>query len=473
MLEDDPPGATELLVVGAGPGGYVAAIRAAQLGLDVTLVDRDGYGGTCLNHGCIPSKALLTATGRVDAVTGTGAEGMGIYADPYIDMAELVEWKDGVVDRLTSGVEKLCETSGIQSVQGTASFLDESTVVIEEQDGSTTEISFEHAVVATGSRPIEIPGFDYADSPVLDARQALALETTPERLVVVGAGYIGMELATVYARLGTDVTVVEMLEEALPGFETALSDPVKEHLTSMGVDFYFGRQATEWREEARGIAVATEDTDADRLWLDCDRVLVAVGRQPVTSGLGLENAGLATNRDGFVPTGPAGRTEVETIFAVGDVAGEPMLAHEASHAGIVAAETIAGNDPDHVDQPVPAAVFTEPEIATVGLNPDEANEEGYEPIVGEFPIAASGRALTTGHDAGFVRVVGESDTGRVLGCQIVGPEASELVGEVGVSMAAGATLADLAETMRVHPTLSEAVMEAASHAFGQAIHRSN
>jgi dihydrolipoamide dehydrogenase len=473
MVVGDVTTGTEVLVIGAGPGGYVAAIRAAQKGLDTTLVERDAYGGTCLNHGCIPSKAYITAT---DVAHDAGnAEEMGIHADPAVDLMGMREWKNDVVSRLTGGVEKLCKANGVNLIEGTASFRDESSVrVAHGGEGQGSEsLEFEHCIVATGSRPLQIPNFDFGDDPVIDSKQALALETVPDSLVVVGAGYIGMELSTVFAKLGGAVTVVEMLDDVLPGYEDDVSRVVKSRAEELGVDFNFGEAASDWTQSGDGIVVRTETEDGEVSEYDADKVLVAVGREPVTDTLDAGNAGLEPNEEGFFETDDRAETDVDGIYAVGDVAGEPMLAHKGSKEGIVAAETIAG-EPAALDyQAIPAAVFTDPEIGTVGMTEAEAEEAGYEPAVGEMPFNASGRALTTGETEGFVRIVADDDTGFVLGAQIVGPEASELIAEVTLAVEMGATLEDLAATIHTHPTLAEAVMEAAENAQGQAIHTLN
>ncbi|AXG05376.1 dihydrolipoyl dehydrogenase [Haloplanus rubicundus] len=473
MVVGDVTTGTEVLVIGAGPGGYVAAIRAAQRDLDVTLVERDAYGGVCLNRGCIPSKAYITATGVAhDAAT---AEEMGVYADPAVDLATMREWKEGVVDRLTGGVEKLCKANGVSLMEGTAKFVDDGTVRVEhdgEGQGAET-VSFEHCIVATGSRPIELPGFDFADEPILDSAALLDLDSVPDRLVVVGAGYIGMELSTVFAELGSDVTVVEMLDDVLPGYEDDVARVVRKRAESKGVDFHFGEGATGWRDAADGgIVVTTETEDGEESTYGADRVLVAVGREPITDTLDAEEAGLEPTDDGFFETDERCATDVDGIYAVGDVAGEPMLAHTASAEGVVAAEAIAGEPAAFDTRAIPAAVFTDPEIATVGLTESEAEAEGFDPVVGEMPFNASGRALTVGETEGFVRIVASAD-GFVLGAQIVGPEASELIAEPTLAIEMGATLEDVAATIHTHPTLSEAVMEAAENALGQAIHTLN
>ncbi|WP_323172613.1 dihydrolipoyl dehydrogenase [Natrialba sp. PRR66] len=502
MVVGDVTTGTDVLVIGAGPAGYVAAIRAGQLDLDVTLVEKDAYGGTCLNYGCIPSKALITATDI--AHDARNAEQMGIHADPAIDLSGMVSWKDDVVDQLTGGVEKLCKANGINLMEGTATFTDESTVRISHDgDGQGSEtLEFEHAIVATGSSPIEIPNFSYGDEPVLNSRQALSLDSVPDSLVVVGAGYIGMELASVFAKLGTDVTVIEMLDEMLPGYDDDLKRPVKQRATDLGIEFEFGYTAAEWseREDGSGIRVVAdpvdgadvaadggtaageteveaEDEDENEepapLELDAEKVLVAVGRRPVSDTLDLDAAGVDIDDNGFIETDSRARTSVDHIYAVGDVAGEPMLAHKGSMEGQVAAEVIAG-EPSAIDyQAMPAVVFTDPEIATVGMTETDAADAGFDTVVGTFPFRASGRALTTGESDGFVKIVAEEDEGYVLGASIVGPEASELVAELGLAIELGATLEDVASTVHTHPTLSESVMEAAENALGHAIHTLN
>ena len=469
MVVGDMTTGTDVLVIGGGPGGYTAAIRAAQKGLDATLVERDAYGGTCLNHGCIPSKAYITAA-DVAHEAGT-AEEMGIHADPAVDLAGLCDWKDGVVDQLTGGVEKLCKGNGVNLIEGTATFAGEHKArVAHGGEGQGSEsLEFEHCIVATGSRPVSVPGFDFADDPVLSSKGALALDTVPDRLVVVGAGYIGMELSTVFRKLGAEVTVMEMLDDVLPGYEDDVSRLVRTRAESLGVDFSFGEAAAGWEpaEDGEGIVVASETEDGERREYPADRVLVAVGREPVTDTLNLDRAGLEPNDRGFLETDDRARTDLHHVFA------EPMLAHKAAKEGIVAAEVAAGEPAALDQQAIPAAVFTDPEVATVGLTESEAEEEGFDPVVGEFPLRASGRALTTGDSEGVVRVVADEPSGFVLGATIVGPDASELIAEPTLAIEMGATLEDVAATVHTHPTLSESVMEACENALGQAIHTLN
>jgi len=470
MVVGDVTTGTEVLVIGGGPGGYVAAIRGAQLGLDVTLVEMEAYGGACLNRGCIPSKALVSATDV--AQRARDAERMGVYADPAVDLQGMVAWKDRLVDRLTAGVASLCEDAGVTLREGRAEFASPGTarIVGDAEKQGAESVEFEHAVVATGSRPVELPGFAFDGERILSSRDALALETVPGSLVVVGAGYIGMELATVFAKLGSEVTVLEALADALPGYEDDVTAVVRERAADLGVDFRFGRTVQEWEEVDGGLAVRATDANGEAATVEAERCLVAAGREPVTDTLHLEATDVETDAEGFVRTDGRARTDQANVYAVGDVAGEPMLAHAAFREGEVAAEVIAGEPAALDHQAMPAAVFTDPEIGTVGMTEAEAREAGFDPVVGQMPLRASGRALTLGEREGFVRVVADGDAGFLLGGQVVGPEASELVAELGLAVELGATVEDVAATVHVHPTLSEAVNEAAKAARGRSVH---
>ncbi|NHN64676.1 dihydrolipoyl dehydrogenase [Haloarcula sp. JP-Z28] len=477
MVVGDVTTSTDVLVIGAGPGGYVAAIRAAQLALDVTLVEKGEYGGACLNRGCIPSKALIH--GSELASEAGQAEELGIYADPTVALDEMMSWKDGIVDQLTSGIEQLCTAAGVNLLKGTAEFAAENKIrIVHQGEGQGSEsLKFENCIIATGSRPIEIPGFGFEDERIVSSDGALNFDTVPDELVIVGAGYIGMELATVYSRLGSDVSVIEMLGQALPSYEEDIASIVRKRAERLGVDFHFGYTADSWAaSDGKAVLTAVPADEAAHdsdIELTADRILVAVGRRPVTDTLSIDDAGVETNAQGFIPTDSTCRTNKEHIFAVGDVAGEPMLAHKGSKEGEVAAEVIAG-EPAAVDyQALPAAVFTDPEIGTVGLTENEAANKGMTPVTGEFQFQASGRALTANRAEGFVRIIATKETERVIGAEIVGPEASELIAEIAAMIEMGAKLEDIGSTVHTHPTLSEAIMEAAQNARGKAIHRRN
>ncbi|MFP4174338.1 MAG: dihydrolipoyl dehydrogenase [Halobacteriales archaeon] len=451
-------GDAELVVVGGGPGGYTAAIRAAQEGVDVTLIEQGSVGGTCLNEGCVPSKALVSAT-RLVRRADEGSN-RGIHADVRIEPDETYAWKDDVVRRSRRGVEKLCEANGVHIVKGRGVFVDEETVRVEDEDGERT-VRFENAVVATGSRPVEIDGFPFAEDGVLNSSDVLA-DAPPDRLVVVGGGYVGAELSTAFASMGCDVTVTEALDGILPRYERDLVRPVRRKAEKAGVEFRTGVEATEWDGE-----VVTDDGR-----IDCDAVLVAVGREPATEDVGLGEAGVTTDERGFVETGDEGRTANPRIFAVGDAAGEPMLAHAAADEGRVAAEVMSGGDATLKGRVVPEVVYTSPEIATVGLTEQEARDAGMEPLVGEIRVGTNGRALTRDEPEGRVRLVADSD-GRVVGGQAVCAEASEIIAEVALAVKTEATVDDIVGTVHPHPTISETVREAAANCIGEAVHTLN
>jgi len=471
MAVQSPPTETELLVIGAGPGGYVAAIRAAQSGLDVTLVERGAYGGACLNVGCIPSKALITATDIAHDADHAGH--MGIDAELDVDLAGMIDWKDSVVNQLTGGVEKLCKGNGVTLVDGTAEFTGDRAVRVTQDGTDLGSISFDHAIVATGSRPAELPGFAFDGEHILSSTHALELDSLPDQLLVIGAGSIGMELSTVFAKLGVDVTVIEMLDQVLPGYERDIARVVRQRAEDLGIDFRFGEGADSWKETAQGVRLVTETEDGDRSEYTADQVVVAVGREPVTDTLGLANTSIEADDRGFIPTNDQTQTDAERIFAIGDVAGEPLLAHKASKEGEVAADVVAGEEATLSSRAIPAAVFTDPEIATVGMTEAEAKEAGQEPVVGRMPMRASGRALTLGETDGFVRIVANGSTETILGAQLVCPDASELVAELALAIEMEATLGEVASTIHTHPTLNEAVMEAVANARGEAIHTLN
>lgn len=463
-----PTTTVDIVVVGAGPGGYTAALRASQRGADVALVERNALGGTCLNVGCIPSKALIHASNTVETIQH--ADEMGIDASCEVDFEAVVEWKDRIVAQLTGGVEQLCRSQGVHIYEGTATFEDPHQMAVTGD--SDTVIEFDRAILATGSRPMELPGFDFSSEAVLDSSDVLSMQSLPDKLVVIGGGYIGMEVAQALAKLGTDVTVIEMEADILPAYPQSLTDPVKNRARQQGVEFELGHLAQGWEQSDDGILVETETEDGTRHTFSAERVLVAIGRVPVTESLALDSIDLDTNEDGTLDTTDQMQTDIEHVYAIGDIAGEPMLAHKASAEAIVAAEHATGQETTFSQTVVPMAVFTDPEIATVGYTQADAEAAGFVPVVGEFPFRASGRALTTGDTDGFVRIVADEDSQLLLGASIVGPHASELIAELTVLIEQGVGLTALEEAIHVHPTLSESVMEAAAQAMGRAIHTS-
>ncbi|QPC46192.1 dihydrolipoyl dehydrogenase [Mangrovibacillus cuniculi] len=466
MVVGDFPIETDTLVVGAGPGGYVAAIRAAQLGQKVTIVEKGNLGGVCLNVGCIPSKALISAAHRYE--TAQHSEDMGIKAENVtVDFSKVQEWKAGVVKKLTGGVEGLLKGNKVEIVRGEAFFVDSTNVKVMDEKSSQT-YKFKNAILATGSRPIEIKGFKYSER-VLDSTGALSLKEIPEKLVVIGGGYIGTELGTAYANFGTKVTILEGTDEILGGFEKQMTAVVKKNLKKKGVDIITNAMAKGVEESADGVVVSYE-AKGETLTVEADYVLVTVGRRPNTDDLGLEQAGVELTERGLVKIDKQCRTNVSNIFAIGDIVEGPPLAHKASYEGKIAAEVIGGH-PAEIDYlGIPAVCFTEPELASVGYSEKEAKDEGIEVVAAKFPFAANGRALALNQTDGFLKLVTRKEDGLVIGAQIAGTGASDMIAELGLAIEAGMTAEDIAMTIHAHPTLGEISMEAAEIAIGMPIH---
>lgn len=460
----------KVLIVGAGPGGYVAAIRAGQLGLDTVIVDAGPSGGTCLNRGCIPSKALIHAAAQYEtalqASTGHSRLGLELSAAPIMNMMQFQSWKQSVVGGLAQGVDGLLRKSGVRKVQGWARFLDGKTCEVETADG-TTRITAEHVVLATGAEPRQLPGIELS-ARVLDSTGALALERVPEHLAVIGAGYIGLELGMAFRRLGSRVSLIEAQDRILPSYDEELTAPVAAALDALGIDVYTRARLLSCEEQGAGVEI-TVDHQGESLALAPDYVLINVGRRPQLESLGLEN--LCLDMDGeFIRIDDRCRTSMRNVWAIGDITGEPQLAHRASAQGIVVAEQIAGLDRRFEPACIPAVCFTEPEIVTVGLSPDQAQAAGYDISVGRHPFKALGRAMTLDAIEGFVRVVARKDNGLVLGMQAVGSHISEFAGEFALAIEMGACLDDLADTIHAHPSLGEGIAEAAMAGLGRAIH---
>jgi dihydrolipoamide dehydrogenase len=460
--------ACRLLVIGAGPGGYVCAIRAGQLGIDTVIVESARPGGTCLNVGCIPSKALIHAADEYArfAEAAAGKNPFGLAAErPVLDLARTVAWKDRIVGRLTTGVSGLLKRAGVKSINGWARFRDGKTVEVETETGLQI-VRAEAIVIATGSIPIELPSLPFGD-PVISSTDALALTERPDRLVVVGAGYIGLELGTAFAKLGTAVTVVEALSRILPQYDAELTRPVVRRLESLGVNTQTAAKAK--RLTAGGAALIVETADTGEARFDADKVLVTVGRRPATEGWGIEELDL--DRDGvFVRIDDQCRTSMRGVYAIGDVTGEPLLAHRAMAQGETVAEIVAGLRRSWDRRCIPAVCFTDPEIVTVGLDPEEAKRTGREIRIGQFPFTANGRAMTLAAEDGFVRVVARADNNLVMGIQAVGAGVSELAAGFALALEMGARLEDIAGTIHAHPTQGEGFREAALKALGHTLH---
>jgi dihydrolipoamide dehydrogenase len=461
---------TTLLVLGGGPGGYVAAIRAGQLGIPTILVDAGQLGGTCLNIGCIPSKALIHAAEEFHkaASYADGSSVLGIRASqPEIDIARTVDWKDGVVKRLTGGVGALLKKNGVKVVNGWARILDGKTVEVAGSDeASSIRIRCEHLLLANGSEAVELPGLPFGGN-VVSSTEALSPGSLPEHLVVVGAGYIGLELGTAYRKLGARVSVVEMAGRVLPAYDDELARPVAASLKRLGIAVHLESSVLGMSED--GLSVRIRNGGGEEVALGADRVLVAVGRRPRTAGYGLESLLLDMNGRA-VKIDNQCRTSMRNVWAIGDLTGEPMLAHRAMAQGEMVAEIIAGKRRHFTPAAIPAVCFTDPEVVVVGLSPADAARQGLDCISASFPFAANGRAMTIEGTDGFVRVVARKDDHLIVGWQAVGAAVSELSTAFVQSIEMGAQLEDVGGTVHAHPTLGEAVQEAALRALGHALH---
>jgi dihydrolipoamide dehydrogenase len=458
----------DLAVIGAGPAGYVAAIRAQQLGLKTVCIEkREKLGGTCLNVGCIPSKALLQSSEHFHFAQHEAAD-HGIKVAPKADFGRMMERKDGVVQSLTDGIAGLFKKNKVERKVGTARLTSATTIEITQDDHSES-VSAKHILIATGSEPIELPFMPFDEERIVSSTGALALPKIPKRLVVVGAGVIGVELASVYARLGSDVQLVEMLDQICAGMDETLCKTLQQALKKQGLTFHLKSKVTSCDVNKKELTLHVE-TPKGPSSLNADVILVAIGRKPYTSGLGLEGLGIRLNERGQIPVDTNFRTSVPNIFAIGDVVEGPMLAHKASEEGIAAVECIAGGH-GHVHYPaIPNVVYTAPEVAGVGLSEAEAKELGFQIKKGQAYFKGNPRARCTGDDTGIVKVIGDSQSDRVLGVHIVGPHASELIGEGMLAIQKGATVEELAAAPNAHPTLSEAIKEAALACQGKAIH---
>lgn len=461
---------TQLVVIGGGPGGYAAAFYAADLGMQVTLVDMEpNPGGVCLYRGCIPSKALLHVA-KV-ASEAKHATNWGLtYAEPTIDLDKLRSFKDGVVSKLTGGLGQLSKQRKITFIQGKASFVDAKNVSIELASGGIQALAFEHAIIATGSYPTTIPGLSIASDRLMDSTGALDLPEIPKTLLVVGGGYIGLELGSVYAALGTKVTVVEMTDGLLPGADRDLVTFLARRLETTLEKILLKTRVVGMEEGKKSIKVSMVGPDDAKIEQSFDRVLVSIGRKPNSAVPGLDRTGVTVGERGFITVDPAMRTTTPNIFAIGDVVGEPMLAHKASHEARVAVEAILGHKVVFEPQAIPAVVFTDPEVAWCGLTESEAKKQGRKVEIAKFPWAALGRALAIDRPDGMTKLVIDPETERILGVGIVGAGAGELIAEgvLAVEMAALAT--DLKLSIHPHPTMSETLMEAAEVFFGHSTH---
>ena len=464
----------DAVVIGAGPGGYPTAIRLGQLKVKTAIIEREYWGGVCLNVGCIPSKAVIHAAKMYEKMSHADDLGIMVASKPTMDMKKLQSWKGGVVNKLTGGVRTLLKGNGVEIIEGTAklekSGPDGHRITVQNSKGTQTIVT-KNIVLATGSRPTEIPGFKIDQQRILDSTGALALDHVPQRMIVIGGGYIGLELGMVYAKFGSKVTVVEALPRVLATMDKDCVGVVERKLKKMGIEVLVNTKAKSWEDKGDRAALTVELQGGKTATLDADKILLSIGRRPNSENLGLDAVGVALDKRGYVIADDHLRTNVPGIYAIGDLIGGMMLAHKATKEGETVAEIIAGHNVAFDVRTIPAVVFTDPEIATTGLTEDEAKQKGHTELkVGKFPFAALGRALSVNDTEGFVKVVADAKTGELLGLHIVANGAADLISEGALAIEMGAVADDLRLTIHPHPTLSEAVMEASAAALGEAIH---
>jgi dihydrolipoamide dehydrogenase len=460
----------DVIVIGAGPGGYPCAIRLGQLKQKVLCIEKEEVGGVCLNWGCVPSKAVIATSHTFEKVKG-GAT-FGLFVDnPRVDASKMQDWKDGIVKKLTGGVRTLFKGNGVELLYGDARVTGPKQVTVKTREGGTEILEATKAIViATGSSTIEIPSFKFDGKKIIGAREAVSLREVPRRLLVIGGGIIGMELGGAYQRLGSEITVVEALPQVLTGVDPDVAAVVERNYTKHGAKILKGAKALGYELQGDGsVSVRLDMGGGKTETVVTDVVLVAVGMRPNGAGLGLEELGVKVER-GFVPADATGQTNVPGIYAIGDCSSMPMLAHKATKEGEVVAEVIAGHKAAKDWVAMVAAIFTDPEIATVGLGEQQAKEQGREIRVGKFPFAALGRAMAVNETDGFIKVVADKATHEILGVHIVGPSATDLISEGALALEMHAFLEDVALTVHPHPTLGEGLMEASQNALGHAIH---
>ena len=457
----------KVVIIGAGPAGYVCAIRLAQLGQDVTVVEKAEVGGTCLNVGCIPSKALIAAGSLMERISHAGTMGIEV-GEPKLDVDKLVTWKQGIVGKLTGGVAGLLKKHKCKVLKGTAKITSKTSVEVSGADGKQT-LKCDDIVIATGSIPIAIPGFDFDEKNVWSSTGALSPAKIPDHIVVIGGGYIGLELGFMYGKLGSKVTVLEATGGALPGQDKDCVKIIERSLKKRKIKLMTETFALGYEKQGKKLIVKVKGKQGEDT-VECDQILSTVGRKPFSDGLGLESVGLKLSERGFLETDDQMHTQVSNIYAIGDIAGQPMLAHKGSKEGLVAAAVIAGL-PDRYDvRCVPAVIFTAPEMASVGETAEQLKERKVEFKEGKFPFAASGRAMSLMETEGFVKILADAKTDEVLGVHMVGPEVTELIAEAALAIEMGATSEDIGRTIHAHPTLPEAMMEAAEAVHSMAVH---
>lgn len=461
----------DVLIIGAGSGGYVAAIRAAQLGKKVVLVDKGELGGVCLNRGCIPSKALISASERVKQMKHAHTMGIKVSGEIVVEMPEVVKWKDGIVNKLSNGVRSLLKGNGVEVISGEAFLTDSHTVRIKV-DNQEQFYSYKDLIIAIGSLPFELKTMPFDQKRIISSTEALKLQEVPKHLIVVGGGYIGLELGTAYAKFGAKVTILEGSDTILPGTDPLLTNVVKRHLKELDITVLTNALVEGGENIGNEVKVRVKVNGKEET-VNGDYCLVSIGRKPNTGNIGLENIGVALDERGFIKINDKCQTNVDHVYAIGDCAGGYLLAHKASYEGKIAAEVIGGLNSVIDYQAMPFVIFSDPEVAYTGLTEEQAKEQGYETIVSRFPFQANGRALSVSDADGFVQIVAENETKRILGVQMVGPEVSSLISEAVFAIESGATAEDLSLTIHPHPTLPEPLMEAAEGILGHPIHMLN
>lgn len=460
----------DAIVIGGGPGGYVCSIRLGQLKQKVVCIEKEEVGGVCLNWGCVPSKALISASHTFEKMKDSAIMGLTVEGTVKHDVGKMQEWKGGIVKKLTGGVRGLLRGNGAELVVGEARVTGPNTVEVKTKEGTVETFQAKAIVIATGATTIEIPTFKFDGKQIIGAKEAVSLKEIPKRMLVIGGGVIGLELGCVYQKFGSEITVVEATPNLLPGIDADVSAVVEKKMVKHGAKIMKNAKAAGYEKNADGSLSVRIDLGEGKFdTVVCDTVLVAVGMRPNGAGLGLEEAGVKVER-GFVPSDKQGRTNVPSIYSIGDVSGQPMLAHKASKEGEVVAEVIAGHKAAKDWVAIPGAIFTDPEVAVAGLTEEQAKAKGLEIRVGKFPFAALGRAMAVNETDGFFKVVADKNTHELLGVQIVGPSATDLISEGALALEMRAFLEDIGLTIHPHPTLGEGFMEAAMGGLGHAVH---